>query len=240
MPPRSVRISKRIVDVVTSSVGICLVAPLIPLVAVAIRLDSPGPIFYRQRRARSLKAVVRGIPQVEEFSILKFRTMCDDAEKHSGAVLAAKNDARVTRVGRLLRKSRIDEIPQLLNVLKGDMSLVGPRPERPELLTNLALAIPYFEERLRDVKPGLTGLAQVDLHYTGAIPTNSALMPFKEVLHNPFGLEEAEGALADDMRTKLLCDLAYSAALESFSSYLSTELRILFKTPLVMLRGGGQ
>lgn len=240
MPPRSVRFTKRAIDIVASAAGLCLAAPMLPLVAVAIRVDSEGPVFYRQKRACALKSMDNGIPRVAEFSIVKFRTMRVDAEKHTGAVLASQNDDRATRVGRILRRSRIDEIPQLWNVLRGDMSLVGPRPERPELFSNLVLAIPFFEERLRDVKPGLTGLAQVDLRYTGGIPKDSLLNEFKDTLHNPFDLPEAEGALADDMRIKLLYDLAYSAALERFSTFVRTELRILLKTPLVMLQGGGQ
>src|SRR5690606_27135359 len=119
-------------------------------------------------------------------------------------------------------------------------SLVGPRPERPELLADLALAIPFFEERMRDVKPGLTGLAQINLHYTGEIPEGSALWELRATLQNPFQLEEAEGALADDMRAKLLYDLAYSASLERFSTFLETELAIIAKTPLVMLKKLGQ
>ena len=139
-----------------------------------------------------------------------------------------------------MRKVRLDELPQLWNVLKGDMSLVGPRPERPELLVDLALAIPYFEERMRDCKPGLTGLAQVSLGYTGAIPDSSGLAAFRDTLQNPFKLEEARGALADDLRAKLLYDLAYTAALEKFSTYIQAELKVLALTPVVLLRGSGQ
>ena len=135
-----------------------------------------------------------------------------DAEKLTGAILAQENDPRITRVGRFLRKTRLDELPQFWNVLKGEMSLVGPRPERPELLVNLALAIPFFEERMRDIKPGITGLAQISLGYTGRAPEHSEVAAFEATLTNPFGLEEAEGAEADDMRMKLLFDLAYSAA----------------------------
>jgi lipopolysaccharide/colanic/teichoic acid biosynthesis glycosyltransferase len=182
---------------------------------------------------------VNGAPVVSEFTIVKFRTMKADAEAGTGAVLAAKNDDRVTRLGRILRKSRIDEVPQLWNILVGDMSLVGPRPERPELLTNFAMAIPFFEERLHDVKPGLTGLAQIKLGYTGSIGERSELSQFVDALHNPFGFEEAKGALADDMRSKLLYDLAYCAALEDFSTFIRMELSVLIQTPLVMLRAGG-
>ena len=239
VPPLSVRISKRLLDVVVSGIGLCVTAPLFPLVALAIRLDSKGPIFYRQVRAKALEGMEGGRPKVSSFSIVKFRTMDVDAEKGTGAVLASKYDERVTRVGGFLRRSRIDEIPQFINVLKGEMSLVGPRPERPEILQDLALAIPFFEERLRDVKPGLTGLAQIELEYTGAIPKDSELYAHKQDLENPFELEGAEGALADDMRAKLLLDIAYSAGLERFSTFLENELKVLLKTPVIMLKSTG-
>jgi lipopolysaccharide/colanic/teichoic acid biosynthesis glycosyltransferase len=170
----------------------------------------------------------------------KFRTMRTDAEKTTGAVLASKDDPRVTRIGRFLRKSRLDELPQLWNILRGDMSLVGPRPERPELLSTLAAAIPFFEERMRDVKPGLTGLAQVSLGYSGDVLAGSAVEAFQRDMQNPFGIDEAEGAQADDMRMKLLYDMAYVAALEDIGSYLLMELRVLTQTPLVMLKGLGR
>ena len=120
------------------------------------------------------------------------------------------------------------------------MSLVGPRPERPELLNNLALAIPFFEERMRNVKPGITGLAQINLGYTGSAPDGSPITAFKEQLTNPFKLEGADDAEADDMRLKMLFDLAYSANLEKFGSFLTTELSVIAKTPLVMLKGLGR
>ncbi|MEM6787087.1 MAG: sugar transferase [Myxococcota bacterium] len=244
MPPPSVRLTKRLLDVTLSSVGLGLSLPLLPVLALVIKADSPGPVFYRQTRANGLEPHGDGddrrVPKCRVFTIYKFRTMRQDAEKGTGAVLASKRDARVTKVGRFLRRSRIDELPQLWNVLRGDMSMVGPRPERPELLVDLALAIPFFEERMRDVKPGLTGLAQVNLNYTGEIPEGSELWDFKTSLQNPFGLEETEGALADDMRAKLLYDLAYSASLERFETFLETEIGVLFKTPMVMLKKLGQ
>lgn len=243
-PPFSVRCLKRTIDVLGSGVGLCVTLPAFPLLALLIKLDSPGPVFYLQVRAKGLPPKAPGdatlTPEGVTFRLIKFRTMKQDAEKGIGAVLAKKDDPRVTRLGRFMRKVRLDELPQLWNVLKGDMSLVGPRPERPELLANLALAIPYFEERMRDCKPGLTGLAQVSLGYTGAIPENSELAPFRDSLQNPFDLEEANGALADDLRAKLLYDLAYTASLEKFSAYILMELKVLAMTPLVLMRGSGQ
>lgn len=240
----SVRIAKRIIDVATSTVGLVLTAPLYPLIGAAIYAESPGPIFYKQRRAGMLRGFEEkdGIqyPVFDLFEMRKFRTMRVDAEKLTGAVLAQENDPRVTKVGRFLRKTRLDELPQLWNVFVGEMSLVGPRPERPELLVNLALAIPFFEERMRDIKPGITGLAQVSLGYSGRAPDGSDIAEFEEHLVNPFKLEEAEGAEADDMRMKLLFDLAYSAALEHLPSFLRTELGVIVRTPLVMALGLGR
>ncbi len=240
----TVRLTKRAIDICSSVLGLAVTAPLYPIIAAAIKLEDPGPVFYQQRRAGMLKGITMkdGVPTPEfvEFKMSKFRTMRVDAEKFTGAVLAQENDPRVTRVGRFLRKTRLDELPQLWNVLTGEMSLVGPRPERPELLINLALAIPFFEERMRDIKPGITGLAQVSLGYSGRAPKDSEVAAFESTLTNPFELEEAEGAEADDMRMKLLFDLAYSAALEDLGSYLATELKVIVKTPLVMVLGLGR
>src|SRR5688572_23473962 len=218
MPPL-VRVTKRLFDIAAAAVGMLVAAPLFPIIAAAIRIDSRGPTFYRQRRAGMLRTATRRHVDCEVFDMFKFRTMVVDAEAATGAVLASDGDPRVTRVGRILRKTRLDELPQLWNVLCGDMSLIGPRPERPELVADLALAIPYFEERMRDVRPGITGLAQVSLGYTGAIEQGSELDPFRQALENPFRLEEAAGALADDVRAKLLYDLAYSASLETVPTF---------------------
>jgi lipopolysaccharide/colanic/teichoic acid biosynthesis glycosyltransferase len=239
-PPKSVRFTKRVIDVIGATTGLAITWPLFVIIAAAVRLESKGPVIFKQKRVRSLVSMDQGKLVVSEFVILKFRTMCDNAEQHTGAVLAQKNDQRVTRIGRLLRKTRLDELPQFINILRGEMSLVGPRPERLELLADLASAIPFFEERLRDVKPGLTGLAQVALGYTGAIPEGTALAQFRDSLQNPFDFVEASGSIADDMRIKMLYDLAYSASLERFSTYLPTELGVILKTPLVMLRGSGE
>jgi lipopolysaccharide/colanic/teichoic acid biosynthesis glycosyltransferase len=213
--------------------------PLYVPIAAAILAESPGPLFYVQRRAGRYIDGPDGGKWVE-FDMYKFRSMSVDAERHTGAVISAPGDPRVTRVGRILRATRLDELPQFWNVLRGDMSLVGPRPERPELLRDLAMAIPFFEERTRDVKPGLTGLAQVSLGYTGAAEEGSEVAKLRDTLTNPFDIPEAEGALADDMRTKLMFDLGYAAALEDFWSYVRLEAWIIVQTPLVMAMSRGR
>ena len=231
---QAVRIIKRLVDVSGALAGITVTLPLYVPIAAAILLDSPGPVFIVQRRAACLVEDESESLRWTEFDMYKFRTMRQDAESATGAVVSSKGDSRITRVGRILRATRLDEIPQLWNVLMGDMSLVGPRPERPEILVNLAMAIPYFEERTRGVKPGITGLAQINLDYSGGATEGSAVAALRESLTNPFRIEAAEGALADDMRLKLLFDVTYAAALEDLSSYLRMELEILVKTPFVM------
>jgi sugar transferase (PEP-CTERM system associated) len=145
---------KRILDVGVSAFGIVLAAPLMILTALAIRLESPGPTLYSQVRAGEFGKL---------FTIYKFRSMRTDAEK-TGAQFAQENDPRVTRVGKFIRKSRLDELPQLWNVLRGDMSMVGPRPERPVFIEQLEQQVPFFKQRLY-VKPGVTGHAQVRCRY---------------------------------------------------------------------------
>ena len=236
----SVRLAKRTIDVVGSALGLMLTAPLMPIIAAAIYIESPGPVLFRQRRAGSLKSIrtENGVKRLsfDEFDMHKFRTMIPDAEAKTGVVVAGADAPRLTKVGKFLRKSRLDELPQFWDVLRGKMSIVGPRPERPELLQNLSYAIPLFEERMRDVKPGITGLAQISLGYTGSIPEGSEIAKLAATLQKPWDLEETRGSLADDMRIKLLYDLAYTASLERFDTFLRTELGIIFKTPLVMLR----
>jgi exopolysaccharide biosynthesis polyprenyl glycosylphosphotransferase len=150
-----VRIIKRLIDLFAGAVMSLILLLVTPLIALAIKINSPGPVFYMQKR------VGRG---GREFTLLKFRSMIQDAEKHTGVVWAQKNDPRVTAVGRFLRNSHLDELPQFINVLMGQMSLVGPRPERKHFVEEFKHKIPLYERRLR-VRPGITGWAQVRHKY---------------------------------------------------------------------------
>jgi lipopolysaccharide/colanic/teichoic acid biosynthesis glycosyltransferase len=178
---------KRSIDIIGAIVGLIISLPIWILVGLAVKLDSRGPVFYRQervghnRRRQDRRAVTlagaerrrsddrrQNIGFGKTFSIIKFRSMTHNAELATGPMWATKNDSRITRVGRILRVSRLDEIPQLVNVLMGDMSLVGPRPERPCFVSDLTLKIENYSNRF-DVKPGITGLAQVEHKYDECI-----------------------------------------------------------------------
>lgn len=150
---------KRFIDIILSIIILIISSPVVLLTSIAIKLDSEGPIFFVQERMGQNGKI---------FKMIKFRSMKKDAEKHTGPVWSVKDDPRVTRVGKIIRKLRIDEIPQFINVLKGDMSIVGPRPERPYFVEKLSQEIPYYKRRLR-VRPGITGWAQVKHKYDESI-----------------------------------------------------------------------
>jgi len=201
----------RVCDVVVATFALLLLSPVLLAIAVAIKLDSDGPVLYRQLRV----GVDRRQGRVDEaggrrthdlggkpFLMYKFRTMRVDAERESGPVWASREDDRVTRIGRFLREHRLDELPQFWNVLKGDMSVVGPRPERPSLVDYLRREIDAYQARQR-VRPGITGWAQVNRDSDQTV---------------------------DDVRSKLRYDLEY---LEKRS--LAFDFRIMARTLPVML-----
>lgn len=206
--PAGISLAKRSFDLLVTLMLLLLLLPLFPLIALAIKLDSRGPVFYTQQRVGYYCQ-----EKVHLFNIIKFRTMYQDCERRSGACWATENDPRITPVGRFMRKTRLDELPQLFNVLKGEMSLIGPRPERPCFYPKLENAIPFFAERTYGILPGITGLAQVSQGYDTCI---------------------------EDVRSKVGFDHGYALALSSFRSWLIMDMMILFKTVSVVVTGRGQ
>jgi sugar transferase (PEP-CTERM system associated) len=160
--------AKRTLDLLAATVLLIVSSPLMLLAAIATRVSSPGPILYRQTRVG-----LHGRP----FQVIKFRSMYQDAEARTGAVWAVANDPRVTPVGRFMRRTRLDELPQLWNVIRGEMSFVGPRPERPEFVNKLSDQIPFYGQR-HAVRPGLTGWAQVRHEYTSTIEESMQKLQF--------------------------------------------------------------
>jgi sugar transferase (PEP-CTERM system associated) len=165
------RAAKRTLDVLTAAAGLIIATPVLLVVALLVKVTSRGPVLYHQQRVGQHGRI---------FTVHKFRSMRADAEAKTGAVWAASNDSRVTPIGRLLRKSRLDELPQLWNVLRGEMSFVGPRPERPEFVRQLTEQIPYYGQR-HVVRPGLTGWAQV--RYSYGASTEDALQKLQYDLY---------------------------------------------------------
>ena len=209
---------RRVFDVGVSAMAILCLAPVMLAVATAVKLDSPGPVFYtqdrvginrrRQERRRDLRAESgrrRFLHAGRPFPIYKFRTMRTDAEA-AGPQWASNGDPRITRVGRVLRKARLDEVPQFFNVLRGDMTLIGPRPERPFFIDVLQKEVPHYNKRLL-VKPGITGMAQVNHKYDDSI---------------------------ESVRTKVKWDLRYIRRRS-----LRADLSILLHTVRVVLTGEG-
>ena len=208
----TVRHGKRLFDLCFAITGILLLLPVLPLIALAIKLDSKGPVFYRQIRAGKSQLSHTQSSDCNVFSILKFRSMYTDAEIDGVPRLAEKSDPRITKVGKFLRKTRLDETPQLINVLLGDMSLIGPRPERPELTTNIEKQRPFFTERTYGVLPGLTGLAQINQSYLDSV---------------------------NNIDAKLSYDHAYSLTLSKPVSWIVTDIKIVFKTILTVIKCNG-
>ncbi|MEW5801696.1 MAG: TIGR03013 family XrtA/PEP-CTERM system glycosyltransferase [bacterium] len=156
---RLTKFHKRAFDILTSSFGLIVTLPVSIITALLIKLESKGPVIYRQQRVGENGRI---------FNLFKFRSMKADAEHGTGPVWARKNDHRITRVGKFIRKVRIDEIPQMVNVLRGDMSFVGPRPERPYFVEMLTAKIPYYNQR-HSIKPGITGWAAVNYDYGATV-----------------------------------------------------------------------
>jgi sugar transferase (PEP-CTERM system associated) len=170
----------RVASTLVAAIGLILFLPIFPFVVLLVRLSSPGPVFFRQERV-GLNGKI--------FNVYKFRTMVVDAEA-AGAQWAKKNDPRVTRVGQFMRKTRLDEVPQLWNVLRGDMSFVGPRPERPEFVSWLATELPFYEVR-NMIRPGLTGWAQIRYGYGATLEESREKLAYDlyYVKHQTLGLD---------------------------------------------------
>ena len=196
----------RFMDILAALIGFIFSSPLFIIVPILIKLDSRGPVFYQQmrvgadRRKRNRRVAKLGTGKErrhierrkrdlygETFCIVKFRTMRNNAEEPSGAVWAGQNDPRVTEIGKWLRKYHLDEIPQFWNVLKGNMSLVGPRPERPEIIDNIILRLPEYKTRLA-AKPGITGPAQIFLGYDSCLEDIKRKIKFDQIYIGHQGL----------------------------------------------------
>jgi Sugar transferases involved in lipopolysaccharide synthesis len=215
LPRERSELLSRVFNVTVAAVALVLLSPLMLLVALAVRLTSPGPVIYSQvrvgvdRRFRSRRSYDRrGYDHGGRlFKVYKFRSMRVDAEADGKAVWATKSDPRTTPIGKLLRKTRLDELPQLYNVIRGDMNIVGPRPERPTIFAELRESIPRYAQRQR-VKPGITGWAQINQSYDCCL---------------------------DDVKSKVRYDLEYVSR-----QSIGHDLRIMSMTvPVMLFRKGG-
>lgn len=204
----SISFIKRSIDLVFSVVCLLLTLPVFVVIAVMIKSSTRGPIFYCQLRVGKVS-----LGKIECFNMIKFRTMVNNAEADTGAIWALTNDKRTTSVGKLLRETRLDELPQFINVIRGEMSLIGPRPERPEIVKKLEKEIPFYSERTYDITPGITGLAQVSQGYDTCI---------------------------EDVKAKIAYDFAYSLSLTKPHRWLLMDLKIICKTLLIMVLGQGK
>jgi lipopolysaccharide/colanic/teichoic acid biosynthesis glycosyltransferase len=213
--PHDLEGARRFLNVAVAALGLIITAPLMALIAVAVKLTSPGPVFYRQTRVGLCHPSATGNNDRrcaesggQLFTIYKFRTMQAVAPSAESQVWCGAHDPRITTVGHFLRRSRLDELPQLLNVLMGDMNVVGPRPEQPKIFASLRAEVPGYMLRQR-VRPGITGLAQITLAYDTCI---------------------------DDVRKKVSADLQYIA-----NQSLLTDLGIMLRTvPVMMMRIGSR
>ncbi|MBP7088518.1 MAG: sugar transferase [Candidatus Omnitrophica bacterium] len=165
---------KRIKDLLIAAFGLMIFSPLFAIIAVLIKLDSPGSVFFRQTRVGHKGKI---------FGMWKFRTMRSNAEFETGPVWAQDDDPRITKLGQFLRKTHLDELPQLINILCGDMSLIGPRPERPELVAVIKKTIPHFDERLT-IRPGIAGLAQSRYQYGASVKDSARKLKYDLIYIN--------------------------------------------------------
>lgn len=213
--PHSREGSRRVLNVVVAAVGLVLASPIMLVIAVLVKLTSPGPVFYRQRRIGiDIRSSAGGNFRRKQdlggkpFTIFKFRTMRATRPGEEVAQWATQNDPRITRLGRFLRHSRLDELPQLINVLRGEMNIVGPRPEQPEIFQTLRNEVAQYSVR-QQVRPGITGRAQITLQYDSCV---------------------------DDVRKKVAADLEYIR-----TQSLLEDLRIMVLTaPVMVFRKGSR
>ena len=206
--PNLVRFAKRVIDVIGALLGLSIMLFLCPFIALLIKSNSKGPVFFKQLRVGR-----QWTDRTDVFWMYKFRTMQVDPLAEKQALWVKKSDDRVTKIGKFLRRVRLDELPQFYNVLRGDMSLIGPRPERPIFIGKLESAIPFYQERVYGLAPGITGFAQVNLGYDEHI---------------------------ENVRQKVAYDHAYALILSKPLLWILTDIRILFLTLKVVFLGRGQ